>query len=137
MTTLPTIAERPDSNIIIFDGQCRFCTGSVSWLHRCDWRQQLSFVSLHEPIVSARWPELTYEQLMEQMYVVDRAGQAHGGARAFRYLTRILPPLWVLAPIAHLPFATTIGQRVYRAIAKQRYRFGKVECEDTCEVHFR
>ena len=52
-------------------------------------------MSLHDPLVGERFPDLTHEQLMEQMYVVDRAGRRHGGAGAIRYLSRRLPRLWV------------------------------------------
>jgi predicted DCC family thiol-disulfide oxidoreductase YuxK len=99
---------------------------------------RLSFVSLHDPLVAERYPDLSHEQLMEQMYLVTQSGHRYGGAAAFRYLTRRLPRLWVLAPLLHLPFSLPLWQWAYRQVAKRRYRWNqKSDCGDTCEVHFR
>jgi predicted DCC family thiol-disulfide oxidoreductase YuxK len=78
---------------------------------------------------------------MEQMYVVDRHGRRRGGAAAFRYLTRRLPRLWLLAPIMHIPFSLPLWQWGYRQVAKRRYKIaGKNDggCDgDACAVHFK
>ena len=76
---------------------------------------------------------------MEEMVVVDRHGRRHGGAAAFRYLTRRLPTLWWAAPLMHLPFSLPIWSWCYRFIARQRYRWGRLDqqCDgDTCRIHF-
>ena len=61
-----------------------FCQGQVARLARWDSRQSLAFLSLHDEEVKHQYPDLTYNQLMEQMYVVDRQGKYYGGAAAFR-----------------------------------------------------
>lgn len=138
---LATPQQRPDVDVVIYDGDCRFCTGQVERLARWDTAGRLAFVSLHDPIVAERWPDLTHDMLMEQMYVVDRHGHRHGGAAAFRYLTRRLPRLWVLAPLLHLPFTLPLWQWGYRQVAKRRYKIaGKngPHCDgDVCSVHFK
>lgn len=140
MSELPTIAERPDASVVIFDGDCRFCQGQVRRLARFDLGKSLAFVSLHDPEVARRYPDLSHEQLMEQMYVVARgSGRRYGGADAFRFLTRQLPLLWPLAPLLHIPFSLPLWQWGYRQVALRRYRWGKVgaACEnDACQVHF-
>src|SRR5262245_23044635 len=100
---LPTPAERPEADIVIYDGHCRFCAGQVQNLARWDSRRRLAFMSLHDPEVAKRFPDLTYERLIAEMVVVDRTGKRHGGAEAFKYLTTRLPPLFVLAPLMHIP----------------------------------
>jgi predicted DCC family thiol-disulfide oxidoreductase YuxK len=136
---LPSLADRPDADVVIFDGECVFCRGQVERLARWDRAGRLAFVSLHDPIISQRYPDLTLEQMMEQMYVVDRAGNRHGGAAAFRYLSRKMPRLWVLAPLMHIPFTLPVWQWCYRQVAKRRYKIaGKQACDDdACEVHFK
>jgi len=95
-------------------------------------------LSLHDPIVQQQYPDLTHDQLMEEMVLIDQEGKRYGGARAFRYLTRIVPGFYPLAPIMHIPFSLPIWSWFYRQVAKHRYRFGKVEdCEGSCEVHFK
>lgn len=134
---LPTPVERPDADVVLFDGHCRFCQGAVRKLHRLDTRGQLAFLSLHEPEVSQRYPDLTHEQLMQDMYLIDRTGRRHRGAEAYRYLSTRMPWLYPLAPLLHLPLCMPLWQWVYRQIARRRYLlFGKAQtCEDgVCRV---
>jgi predicted DCC family thiol-disulfide oxidoreductase YuxK len=138
---LPTPAENPDAEIVIFDGHCKFCTAQVKNLARWDKDgRRLAFLSLHDPEVAKRYPDLTYEQMMEQMYVVDQQGHRYGGADAFRHLTTKLPRLYWLAPLMHIPFTAPIWRWGYRQVAKRRYRMGKTAdaCDDgACKVHFK
>lgn len=136
--SLPTPAQRPDATVVIYDGHCRFCTAQVRRLNRWDRRGRLAFLSLHDPVVTERYPDLTHEQMMQQMYVVDRQGNRYGGAAAFRYLSRQLPLLWPVAPLVHIPFSLPAWQWLYRQVAKRRYALGKTgQCEDgACKVHF-
>jgi predicted DCC family thiol-disulfide oxidoreductase YuxK len=136
---LPTIDDRPHADVLIFDGQCRFCRAQIRWISRCDINGRLAYISLHDPEVPRRWPDLTHAQLMEQMYVIDLKNIRHGGAEAFRYLTRILPPLWPLAPLLRIPASMPFWQYLYRTVAKFRYRLGRIEaCDDgTCRLHAR
>jgi len=136
---LPTIHDNPTADVVIYDGDCRFCTGQVERLARLDGTgKRLAFISLHDPEVARRWPDLTHEMLMEQMYVVDRQGNRYGGAAAFRYLTRRLPWLWILAPLMHVPFTLPLWQWGYGQVARRRYQLlGKTNgCEnDACRIH--
>ena len=143
-TTAPLALPDPRSaagtDVVIYDGHCKFCRKQVVRVHAFDWGHRLSFISLHDPWVYKQYPELTHEQLMEEMYVVDQQGHKRGGAAAFRYLTRRLPLLWFLAPLMHIPFSLPLWSWMYRQIAKQRYRWGRLEdgCEDgTCHIHFK
>ena len=138
---LPTPADRPDADVVIYDGHCKFCTGQVQRLARWDSGGRLAFLSLHDPQVAKDYPDLSYDRLMEEMAVVDRQGRRHWGAAAFRYLTTRLPRLYLLAPLMHLPFSLPLWRWGYRQVAKRRYWLaGKTgaACEgDACSVHFK
>lgn len=138
-TVLPTIDERPDADVVIYDGQCNFCRQQVARLHRWDGGKRLAFISLHDPRVAERWPDLPHERLMEEMAIVDQHGGRHWGAEAFRYLTRRLPRLWPLAPLMHIPFSLPLWRFGYRQVAKRRYQLaGRSACEgDACKIHFK
>jgi len=125
--------------VVIFDGQCRICTGQIRQLRWWDRGGRLAYLSLHDPEVYRRYPDLTHERLMEEMVVVDRQGRRHGGAEAVRYLTRRLPSLWWAVPVLHIPFSLPLWRWLYRLIAKYRYRFGKTaRCDGgTCDLHGR
>jgi len=133
--------ENPGGDIVIYDGRCKFCTASVQKLANWDSaNRKLSFLSLHDPEVQNRFPQLTYDQLMKEMYVVDRRGRIHTGAEAFRYLTTQLPRLYLLCPLVYIPFSLPFWSWAYRQIARRRYAImGKtVDCDgDVCRIHFK
>ena len=56
--------------MVIYDGKCVFCQKQVRNLRKFDGGDRLAFVSLHDPLVAERYPDLTYEQMMDQMYVI-------------------------------------------------------------------
>jgi predicted DCC family thiol-disulfide oxidoreductase YuxK len=137
-TALPDPDALSGSDVVIYDGECNFCRSQVGNLRRLDWGgQRLSFVSLHDPRVAERYPDLSHESLMEQMYVVDGKGSRHGGADAVRYLTRRLPTLWLIAPLMHIPFTAGLWRWAYKQVAKRRYKLAGKSCEnDACSIHF-
>jgi|SRR5947209_1655840 len=112
--SLPSPAENPEADVVVYDGQCKFCTAQVQRLARWDALRQLAFLSLHDPEVSKLLPDVTYDQLMHEMYLVDRAGRRHRGAAAFRYLTTRLPRLYPLAPLLHIPFSLPLWPWAYQ-----------------------
>lgn len=136
---LPDPKDFPSRFVVLYDGRCRFCKTQVTRLWRCDFSGRLAFLSLHDPRVGELYPDLTHEQLMQQMYVVTPDGRRLGGIHAFRRLSRIMPLLWPIAPALHLPGTFPIWNWCYQQVARRRYMFGKVEaCEDgACEIHFR
>ena len=131
--------KRPDADVVIYDGHCRICSQQINRLSRFDPAGRLAYLSLHDPVVAQRYPDLTHEAMMQDMYIVDGQGRRHRGAAAIRYLSRRLPRLWWLAPVMHIPFSLPLWQWLYRQIADRRYRFGRIEdCESgTCSVHGR
>jgi predicted DCC family thiol-disulfide oxidoreductase YuxK len=134
--SLPTPADRPAADVVIYDGECKFCTASVRKLQRYDRSGRLAFLSLHDPEVGRRWPDLTHDDLMQYMYVVTPEGRKYRGAEAFKYLSTRLPALYWMAPLLYLPGLMPSWQACYRAFAKRRYRWGRIEsCDDgSCRI---
>lgn len=140
---LPDPDQRPAADVVIYDGNCNFCISQVKNLRRLDCcGGRLSFLSLHDPRVAERYPDLTHDQLMSQMYIIDGRGRRHGGGDAVRYLTRRLPLLWIAAPLLHLPGLAGLWRFLYNQVAKRRYKLagkkdGGPNCDgDSCAVHF-
>lgn len=135
---LPTPAERPDADVVIFDGACGMCTAQVRKLLWWDCQRRLSYLSLHDPEVARRWPDVSHERLMQEMLIVDRRGGRHWGPEAIRYLTRRLRRLWPAAPLAYFPGSMLLWRPVYRWVARNRYRLSGPACNDgACAVHRR
>jgi predicted DCC family thiol-disulfide oxidoreductase YuxK len=134
---LPDPDQSGGSHVVIYDGHCNFCRTQVRNLRRLDCcGGKLSFLSLHDPRVADRYPDLSHDQLMQQMYVIDPSGKAYGGADAIRLLSRRLPLLWLAAPILHFPGTARLWRWMYNQVAKRRYRLAGQSCEgDTCSIH--
>jgi predicted DCC family thiol-disulfide oxidoreductase YuxK len=136
MSATITTATKPDRDIVLYDGLCRFCRSQIAILKRLDLTGRLVFVSLHDPSVARDFPEIPFENLMREMYLVDGAGNAHGGADALRVLSRRLPLLWPLALLLHIPFSRPMWNWGYRVVARNRYRIaGKCDEAGTCHLH--
>lgn len=118
----------------IYDGQCVICRQSRHVIEALDWRRRVTFVDLHQwQQVEHLVPTLPYETAMGQMHVLAPDG-LYGGFAATRRALKELPlgyPIWVLLK---LPGMFWLGERVYRFIARHRYRvnrwFGVPVCED-------
>ena len=127
-------ARHPERDTVLYDGECRFCRSQIALLRRCDVGGRLVFTSLHDPSVARDFPELAPEDLHARMYVVDRDGQARGGAEAVRYLSRRLPLLWPLAVPLHVPGSLPLWQAFYGFVARNRYRIAG-RCDDgSCRI---
>lgn len=143
MSRSPALLPDPDTlgntDVVIFDGECRFCRGGVERLQQLDvGGSRLSYLSLHDPRVHVRYPDLSFDDLMSQMYVVDQSGVRHGGADAVRYLSRRLPLLWPVMPILHLPGTARLWRWLYTQVAKRRYKIAGKHCENgACSIHLK
>lgn len=136
LTHLPTPAERPDADVVVYDGHCGMCTAQVGKLPGWDSKERLAYLSLHDEEVQRRWPDVSHERLLQEMLIIDRAGGRHWGPEALRYLTLRLPRLWAAAPLAYFPGSMLLWRPVYRWIARNRYRFSGDACADgACQVH--
>ena len=123
---------RPESDLVLFDGHCQFCQQQVDRLAKLDQRDRLTFVSLHDPRVRKWFPDLEHDELMKHMYLIDTSGRRFIGAEAFRYLTRKIPRLWLLAPLLHIPGSLGFWQWLYHHVARRRYAIAGAACD--CEA---
>ncbi len=134
---LPCPEDRPGADVVLYDGQCVFCRTSAEKLQWWDSQGKLAYLSLHDPQVAERWPEVSLDRLHDEMCVVDQQGHHHWGPYAVRYLSRRLPRLWWLAPLMHLPGIMLLARPAYRLVAKNRYLIAgrNAECDTgACEV---
>jgi predicted DCC family thiol-disulfide oxidoreductase YuxK len=137
-SALPGPEDRPQADLLIYDGQCRICTASIRGLNRWDWRNRLAFLSLHDPRVRELCPDLSHDDLMREIYLLEPGGRRYGGVNALRIAARKVPVLWPIVPFLYIPGSLPIWAAAYRIFARWRYKFGRRDaCEDgTCAVHF-
>ena len=132
-----TMNTTNQKDVVLFDGHCKFCRSQINILRRLDTRNQLDFVSLHSAEVATSYPNLTFAQLMEQMWIVTPTAAQYGGAYAVRYLSTKLPILWPIVPLMYFPFSMPLWCFLYRLVAKYRYRIAGRDCDEggTCSLH--
>ena len=58
---LPLSGEQAD--VVIYDGHCSFCRGQVERVNRWDTPGRLAYLSLHDPEVARRYPDLDHDAL--------------------------------------------------------------------------
>ncbi len=135
MTNVLTTATKPERDVVLYDGKCRFCRSQIAVLRRLDLTGRLEFLSLHDPRVAKDFPEIPMEDLMREMVAIDREGGVFAGVRALRMLSRRLPLLWPLAVPLHFPCSLPVWNWLYRFIARNRYRIAGTCDEGTCRLH--
>jgi predicted DCC family thiol-disulfide oxidoreductase YuxK len=135
---LPSPAQRPHADVVVYDGHCGFCTAQVKNLLWWDCQGKLAYLSLHDPEVQRQWPDLDHDRLLQEMLIIDSQGRRHWGPEAIRYLTHRLRRLWWAAPVFYIPGVMFVWRRMYRWIARNRYRISAHTCDSgTCELHLR
>lgn len=108
--------------VLVFDGDCGFCTSATNALTRfVDRRSRFAVVPLQftalEPL------GLTQEQALESLRFVDAAGRISSGAAAVSQVLRRSgwgwrPLGWLLA----VPGLRAVAERAYRLIATHRHQ---------------
>jgi predicted DCC family thiol-disulfide oxidoreductase YuxK len=116
--------ERP---VILFDGVCNLCTGSVQFVIERDSRKQFRFASLQSPIAEKL---LGRRDDLESMVLVQD-GEIYRKSTAALLIAKRLDGLWPLLA-AFLVMPRFLRDAVYDWIGRRRYRmFGK---RDACWV---
>jgi predicted DCC family thiol-disulfide oxidoreductase YuxK len=133
---LPDPDDRPGADVVIFDGDCRFCIRQVQRLARWDKGGRLSFLPRKDPRAAQIDPQGAGDSAPSEMSVVDGRGVRHGGASAVRYFSRRLPRLWWAAPLLHVPGSLPLWNWLYRQVARRRHRWsGSGACDtETCDT---
>jgi predicted DCC family thiol-disulfide oxidoreductase YuxK len=132
----------PGRYVVLYDGHCRFCTAGARKLARLARPGALDLVSFQDPGALDRFPGLTHEACMRQMYLVTPSGRVHGGFEAAVQALATRPLLGLVARAYYLPGLRQLCDTVYKVIAANRYRLmGKAvaagKCEGgTCALHF-
>jgi predicted DCC family thiol-disulfide oxidoreductase YuxK len=127
--------EQPSNGLgrpytLVFDGACRMCTRLSDVLRRWDSRREIEVTPFQSPGVMARFPWIPARAYTQAIQLVGPGGETWQGAAAIEQLLTILPRGRWIAWIFRLPFVRTLADRIYRWVARNRYRLG---CGDHCQ----
>jgi len=114
---------------LLYDGECPLCRRAVSRVEAWDREGRVELLPAQDPAVPERFPWLAEEALMGSMHLVGPGNETREGAAAVEELAGILPRWRWAAWLFRLPLVRPLGRRVYRWVARNRYR---VSCTQHC-----
>jgi predicted DCC family thiol-disulfide oxidoreductase YuxK len=116
---------RPDTVVLIYDGECSMCRASALWLMRralAGGARDLEILPCRSPVRRERYPFIADETCMAAMQLVLPDGRVLAGADAAPEILRRIPRWSWLAALFALPGARPFARRVYAWIARNRMR---------------
>lgn len=113
------------------------CTAGADRIRSHDIEGALEVVSLHEPEVAARFPNIKQRDVLAEMHFVRPDGSIAKGHEAVREVLLVIPSYRWLSLFWMLPGFQFVADRAYKWVAKNRYRWNrKVHCDgDVCSMH--
>jgi predicted DCC family thiol-disulfide oxidoreductase YuxK len=120
------VATPPLKPVLLFDGDCRFCS---RWIGR--WRQitgaAVDYLPGQDAGVAARFPEIPATRLAAAVQLVDVDGSVYAAAEAvLRTLAHAPGHRWPLRIYGASPLAARAMEWAYRVVANHRVFFSRV-----------
>ena len=113
------ITENKLNGWVLYDAECRLCTGMARRFHHLLAGRHLELLPLQTPWVKARLG-LPKDELLVEMRLLRPDGKYFGGADAVLEIGRYFWWAWPLRMIGRIPMMRRILQRGYRWIARNR-----------------
>ncbi|MBI1812386.1 DUF393 domain-containing protein [Candidatus Peregrinibacteria bacterium] len=115
---------------VFFDGACGLCRRSIFSIALLDSLHRVQTVDFRNETLRKEFaPDLSPASLDRSLHLRTPDGRIFTGFDAFRFLSRHLPALWIVAPFLSIPGIPTIGRMVYAGIAERRKRCTHEECK--------
>jgi len=127
----PRAHDRAPELTVLFDGDCGFCSWCANVLDRLDHRRTLRLVPLQGAV--GDFEEMpSRHDLLEALHVRDRAGRWERGGTACLRIAGAVPLLSPLAVAGRLPLVQRWVEALYRLVAHNRHRLGRLLGLDGC-----
>ena len=127
--------EGEKAALLIYDGDCSFCTFQMRVLTRLDWCNALTLLPMSDPRAAEIAPSIHREDLLEAIHCVTVDGKIYRGARALRFVGLRLPLLVPLALLLWLPGVIWIAEKMYMWVSRNRYLLSRIfGCKEACAI---
>src|ERR1035441_3960396 len=117
------VAAPPPKPLLVFDGDCNFCT---LWIRRW-WKttgDAVDYLPAQDASVAAQFPEIPRQQFDTAVQLVETDGAVYSGAEAvFRTLAHDPNRQWPLRAYEKSPRIANLTERAYRLVAENRTFF--------------
>jgi predicted DCC family thiol-disulfide oxidoreductase YuxK len=120
------VAAPPPKPLLIYDGECGFCT---LWIHRwrCVTGESIDYLPSQDAQIAGRFPEIPRGAFDSSVILIDSDGTVHDGAEAvFRSLAHNANFRWLLDLYQVFPPFAQTTEWGYHLIAKHRPFFSWV-----------
>lgn len=132
---LRMMAERPETNIVLYDDQCSLCTFQMKVLTWLDWFNAVTLMPLSDPQAARIAPTLTREDLLEAIHCVTPSGRIYRGARCIRFVGMRMPLLVPIALFLWLPGVIWIAEKIYMWVSRNRHLLSRFfGCKEACSI---
>jgi predicted DCC family thiol-disulfide oxidoreductase YuxK len=119
--------ETPANPIVLFDGVCNLCSGSVQFLLRRDPGGRFRFASLQSQVGEELLAKLGIDRRVVDSVILVEGDRWYKESDAALGIARQLPGAWKLLTAFRL-IPRPLRDAAYRLIARNRYRwFGRTE----------
>jgi predicted DCC family thiol-disulfide oxidoreductase YuxK len=123
--------------LLVYDGECRFCTWSMNRIQKLDKQDQFAYLPRQAPGIEAQFPKLTDSDFNTGMRLIVTEDELYVGADAIYQIYRRLPPFHLVAWLYHVPILHWVFRAGYALIAKYRHLSGRVTCDTSaCDLSF-
>ena len=117
------VATPPPKPLMVFDGDCNFCT---LWIRR--WQQMtgeaVDYLPAQDPQITARFPEIPHALFDTAVQFIETDGTVYSGAEAvLRVLAHNPNRQWPLRLYEKLPAIAHFTEWAYRIVAENRTFF--------------
>src|SRR5208282_6000090 len=117
------VAKSPPKPLMVFDGDCNFCT---LWIRR--WQQMtgdaVDYLPAQDPRIAEQFPEIPRRQFDAAVQFIEHDGAVYSGAEAvFRALAHNSKHRWFLRVYEKSAAFSNITEWVYRLVAGNRTFF--------------
>ena len=127
--------ERRANHIVLYDGDCSFCTFQMRVITWLDWFNVVSLLPIADPRVAEVAPQLTRTDLHEAIHCVTTDGKVHRGARCLRFIGLRMPLAFPLALVLWIPGVIYVAEIIYRWVSRNRYLISRVfGCKEACAI---
>lgn len=137
----PGCPELTGLDLLLFDGECRFCRAQSDRLQRWAGNRLTTRPLQQEGLLQELG--IPYDEAMAAMQLVTAEGSRHQGLAAVVVALRHRPVLGRLCKLYYLPGLRQLGDLGYRLLARYRYAIwgravARGECDGgTCHLHLR
>ncbi len=118
--------EKPKKAVLIYDGNCPVCSGTVAWIRDHEQKGVFEMLSCQSAEMSERFPSMEKAVCMQAMQLVLPEGTVLSGEKALPEIFKRLRRYRLVALLFKLPGMETISRAFYRWFADRRYHIAKL-----------